>query len=369
MGGMLAVAGPVISGVSALGGLFGGKNKPQTGGDFVMPPVDLPPMWQMPGMNSAAGGALGGIEGMSGMDRTTSGMIRNMIPAYAQNVGQYFQGNPFISSGIQNVQNAASTAQNVGNAMIGQGNTLSGTGAGFLQTMNPILNTAFDPQNALYDRTRQQLQEQTRAGQAARGLEMSPYGAGLENKAMSDFNIDWQNSQLQRMLQGAQGAGGVLQSGQGAMMGGANLGQTGAGMLSSAAMMPYTAYNQVGSDNMGALDRLLNFGDTSTIAGMRVPQQQIQNYLAYLGVGNQANQVMNQAGQLGINKGMLGVEMGKLGLNKSNSMFGQNQILGGNLGTSLAGLGKAWKGWGGGGSSGGWDWSSPTTGDTGGGFW
>ena len=37
-----------------------------------------------------------------------------------------------------------------------------------------------------------------RMTRTARGLGMSPYGAGVENKALSDFNIDWQNQQLQR---------------------------------------------------------------------------------------------------------------------------------------------------------------------------
>jgi hypothetical protein len=74
---------------------------------------------------------------------------------------------------------------------------------------DPIMQQAFDPQQALYNRTVQQTQEQTRAGLEARGLDMSPYGAGVEGSALSNFNIDWQNNQLQRMLQGASGVGGL----------------------------------------------------------------------------------------------------------------------------------------------------------------
>lgn len=62
---------------------------------------------------------------------------------------------------------------------------------------------AFDPQGALYDRTLQRVTDQERAGQSARGLAMSPYGAGLEGQTLSNFNIDWENSMLARQLQAA----------------------------------------------------------------------------------------------------------------------------------------------------------------------
>lgn len=71
-------------------------------------------------------------------------------------------------------------------------------------------NTSLDPQNALHDRAQGQVVDSTRAGESARGLAMGPYGAGLENKAVSDFNIDWQNQQLQRQ---AQGTGSFAQAG------------------------------------------------------------------------------------------------------------------------------------------------------------
>ena len=72
---------------------------------------------------------------------------------------------------------------------------------------NQLYQTALDPQNALYGRTEQRLTDQVRAGQAARGLGNSPVGAAEENQAMSNFNIDWQNQQLSRQLQGVQGFG------------------------------------------------------------------------------------------------------------------------------------------------------------------
>ena len=66
-------------------------------------------------------------------------------------------------------------------------------------------NMGRDPQDALYNRTVQQLQDQTRAGQSARGTAMSPFGAAGEADVMKNFNIDWQNNLLDRQLKGLSG--------------------------------------------------------------------------------------------------------------------------------------------------------------------
>lgn len=67
-----------------------------------------------------------------------------------------------------------------------------------------VAQTAFDPQQALYEQMRGQVQEDVRAGQAARGLGVSPVGASMEQDAMEQFQIDWQNKQLARQAQGLQ---------------------------------------------------------------------------------------------------------------------------------------------------------------------
>lgn len=133
-------------------------------------------------------------------------------------------------------------------------------------------NMARDPQQALYGRTAQQLQDQTRAGQSARGVAMSPYGAAGEADVMKNFNIDWANNQLGRQVQGynaLEGATGgyfrqantdqtnrnaAIQSGTNALLTGANQALAPGGWLSSlwnsggtaapapAANDPYAAY-------------------------------------------------------------------------------------------------------------------------------
>lgn len=65
-----------------------------------------------------------------------------------------------------------------------------------------VYNLARDPQEALYGRTLQRLMDQTRAGQSARGIVMSPYAAGGEADQLRNFNIDWENNLLQRAISG-----------------------------------------------------------------------------------------------------------------------------------------------------------------------
>lgn len=129
----------------------------------------------------------------------------NTNPMYAQSLAQQ-QGinyQPFIQAGQQAGQQYGQLATQAGQqaAMYGQG------AQGAQQAQQQIYQSAFDPQQALYDRTQGQLQDQVRAGQAARGLGVSGVGAGLEDQAMSNFNIDWQNNQLARQQQGIQGMG------------------------------------------------------------------------------------------------------------------------------------------------------------------
>lgn len=90
---------------------------------------------------------------------------------------------------------------------------------------NQVMTTGFDPQDALYNRTQDRLTSQTRASQGARGIDMTPHGAGLENQAMSDFNIDWENAQLQRQALASQAAAQLFGQGGQAIQGGVQLGQ------------------------------------------------------------------------------------------------------------------------------------------------
>lgn len=101
-------------------------------------------------------------------------------------------------------------------ALQGQQGTLSplvgqaaGTFAPLTQAAQTILNAGYDPQNALFNRTQQQLLDQSNALNAMSGVANSPYGAGVTGENLSNFDIDWQNNLLNRMSTAAGAAQGL----------------------------------------------------------------------------------------------------------------------------------------------------------------
>ncbi len=287
--------------------------------------VQMPQMFQMPYMPQAASGAFNSAQTMGGMPNVP----QQLFPQFEQAAGTVLN-NPGAGGMLAGAQGAANLGAGVAGNEFGLGSFLAGSGASMMPYAQPLLAAGFDPQNALYGRTAQQLQEQTRAGEAARGLGNSPFGAGLENQAMSNFNIDWNNNQLQRMLAGAQGATGVMQGAGNAITAGAGLMGQAPGMLASTSMLPYQAYNQIGGDQFNALNTVSGAGMNM----LQTPQAQQNAYMQYLQGGNQSGQVANQTGQLGLNQANLG--------------FNQQQTMGNNLGRSLSMLGGQMGGSGGG---------------------
>src|SRR5262252_6186875 len=176
--GLFSVLPGVLSAGSALGGLFGGGGKANAG-NFQAP---SPQGFMLPGMGDAAGGALSGISGLQGMNLPAS-----LIPQYQSAVGQTGFGNPFAGSAISNAANTGAVGMGVGANMLGAGNMITGAGANLLPYSTNLLQSGFDPQQALYGRTLQQLQDQTRSGLEARGIDSSPYGAGVEADQLRNF--------------------------------------------------------------------------------------------------------------------------------------------------------------------------------------
>ncbi len=245
--------------------------------------------------------------------------------------------NPYAPAYQAGSNAIAPMAWGVGGQQVGASQDLINSGQSMLPYASSILNTGFDPQNDLYARTLQQVTDQSRAGQAARGIATSPYGAGVENKALSDFNIDWQNTQLNRQNTAAQGAGYLTNSAGNAINLGQNVGTQGINTLNAAAALPYSTANTIGNNQFGAINQ---FGGTGQQAST-IPQQQIQDYLNYLGYGNTATNTANSV----YGNSITG----------QNNQFNQQQTLGKNLGASINGIGSSWdKGgfnWMGGGSS------------------
>lgn len=292
---------------SALGGLFGG------GGAGYQGPS--PQSVQLPRVGNAANDFLAGNENLGQYN-----LAGQLLPQYQQLADQY-GANPYGAQATAGAQTGSGYGMDAAARGAGDSASLSGFSSSLIPYASQIGQTAFDPQNALYARSLAETQAQQRAGQSARGVAMSPYGASLENKALSDFNIDWQNQQLDRQTQGASAMGGLLGnvgSGYGQAL---QLGQNASQLAGQAGAMPYDAYQAQGQNQLGWLNALSGAGTQAA----QIPQQQIANYGSYIGMGNAAN---NTA--IGAARGqMAGQQQG----------FQQDQTLGSNLGSSLSSFG------------------------------
>jgi hypothetical protein len=229
-----------------------------------------------PAQNSGFSGILGGMPNV----QQFGSLGPNMLGA-AQGIYDTQMNNPYASLGLGGALGAAGMGGQAAGDQFGTGQYLTGAGLGMLPYAGAIMNTGFDPQNALYARTAQQVQDQIRAGEAARGIAMTPYGAGLENQGMSNFNIDWQNNLLNRQAQAAQAAGGLF--GASGNLAGQGIGmETGApNTLYSTAMLPYATYTGMGQNQYQALMNLMGYG----AAGQNLANVPVQDWLNTMQAG------------------------------------------------------------------------------------
>lgn len=249
-------------------------------------------------------------------DQSAYGGINQLTQLGNQGVyaAQNIQNNPYSADYLGKIQG-------VGNDAYQAGRNISGYGLSMLPDVQALLSLGFDPQQALYSKLQNQNQQQNQALLQQSGVGSTPYGQGVAADANSNFNINWQNQQLQRALQGAQGASGLMSNISG------NVG-AGLGLQQQGAALPYTAFKGVNTDALGALGQAAGIGQTATT-----------DWLAYLSGGT------NQQGA---------------NLNQANSSFQQSQSLGQGLGQGLAGLSKGWGGLSLGGNTG-WGLPAPSS--------
>ena len=253
-------------------------------------------------------------------------------------------------------QNAAGAAPGVYNQGMGMANQVAGSGyQGIAQGLlgaeyaagNQLLQTAYDPQQTLYNQQYQQMLDQQNAINSMNGVSTSPYGAGVTGQAAENFNTSWQNQQLARETQGLAGFTSALQGGvsdysnvmntgvnsynslaSGAVSNyagltgaeanalsslgntagnayntGSNLNTAGLGTLSTAGQVQNAAYLQ---QQQAILDAL-NAQTTGTNASLYGTNAATQAQGQYLGIGQQATagalnawQTQNQANQSAI---------------------------------------------------------------------
>ena len=220
-----------------------------------------------------------------------TGLTQFGIPAI-YTYGTNIQNNPYAGGAISGAVTGSQFALNQQvPQMVNAGTNLTGLANAALPYGQQILQSGFDPQNALYNRTAQQVTDQSNAINAMYGLGSSPAGAGLTQQALSNFNIDWQNQQLARQASAAQGYGALEAPIAAAYQQGTNiLGQVPTTM-SGATAMPYLTYNSLQQQPMSAIANAAN-----TVAGLYNPTTAaMASALGYMGQGTNASAAFNNA--------------------------------------------------------------------------
>lgn len=272
---------------------------------------------------------------------------------------------PFVTAfqQTQNPQQLAAQVTNYGNYLQ---NTLSPADMAASATSfgagNQILNTAFDPQQSLYNTQSANALNTQNAINAMAGIAGTPYGAGVTGQNQQLFNQNWLNQQLGRQATGigaampAFGTGNTLgtagaQAGvAGAMLPYQTLAQAGGlanqvyGTLAQLAQQPYNIQTQGTQNAQTALAQLAQFAQApyntqalgtqnaqTALSGLAnlgnnqyvLPQQTLNDLQSYLGLGQSASQISGNLGALGLQE-------------QQNAFSGLGSLAG--LGTNMLGL-------------------------------
>lgn len=247
--------------------------------------------------------------------------------------------NPFAPGLLSASQNAGTALNTTGNQANTAAPQINAAASSLLPATGQILNTAFDPQQALYQKTVQQTTDAANVNNAQSGTTGSPYGASVANNANQNFNIDWQAQQLANQIAGLGAAGaGVTNAANGATSA-ANLGATGAQDIANAGAIPYNAQQTITGDQSAALQTLLQVLGNSGAGAWNTAD--LNAMMSYLGLGAsqsdiqaQINQQAQQNAQSGIGS-LLGSVLGAgTSLINGPSAF---LNLGGSVGSSVAG--------------------------------
>lgn len=229
----------------------------------------------------------GGMPAQAGY-RQGQGIQRN-IQNYADLMGT---ANPYAYLGMDAARSLVGAGQGVGQQALNNASTLGTYG-------NQILNTAFDPQGALYQRMAGQTADRANAINSMYGLGSSPYGAGLANDASRNFNIDWQNNLLNRQATGLGSAGNAFGQSLG-------LGQGGLNTYYTASNLPYNTYeNQLLQGQQGQQNALNALQQNTQIGQSQysLPTSLLASLAQYLGLGQSASGISGQLGNLGFQQG------------------------------------------------------------------
>lgn len=257
-----------------------------------------------------------------------AGEYGSVLPQYRQ-ISSDMLNNPYAQSYLKSANNAGTFANQTLSPMYQQGGqSLFNAGQGALPFSTSILNMGFDPQNALYDRTLNRLNDSIGVNLARTGV-TGPAAAGIANQAVSDFNLDWRNNQLQRANNAITGYGNLINSAGRGIGGGADIAGQSLPLMTNAGSLPYSTYNSILGNNLSTLNNIGSFSNQQ----YSLPIQTANLLQSYMGLGQTGNQNASNA---------------------ALNQFYQNQALGNQLGSAIGQIGNAW------GSPSSW-FSSPAT--------
>lgn len=217
------------------------------------------------------------------------------MPNYGQQTYQQFQ--PAFTGSMMSSGWDPTQAVQAGNSMIANSQALS-------PYIMQLFQQGFDPQGALYGRAAHDYGEQVDASLSRRGLASSPYGAGVYDKAMGDFNLDWGDRQLGRATSAAGAAGGLFGQQQSGISQGANLGAQAPQWQAQIAQMLSGLGNNAYAFPQSVINNWLNYANAGTTSANNRYAAQMQGYQAqqaadaamWGGIGNLAGSAAGFAG-------------------------------------------------------------------------
>lgn len=216
--------------------------------------------------------------------------------------------NPYAAGMQTAANNAGAGATNIGNLDLSNAQAIGGTVPGTISAAQQVLNMGMDPRGDLYRMLAQQTADKANVQNYQSGVGNTPYGASVANNANTNFNMSWQEQQLQRAIQGLQGYDAGIAGAGAAGTQASNLGSTGAGLIQQGGALPYQAANTITNDQNTALTNLLailqgkgtyDLGGTSSL-------------LDYLGLGAQQSnqQAANNAAAMKTSQSGIGSLLG-----------------------------------------------------------
>lgn len=240
-------------------------------------------------------GAAAGFQQGTGQLATAGSQLYGSTAPQLQQVAQNVQSNPYYTQAQAGAGNAANmaTTQVAPQQFAG---AQQDTQLGGLAAMGgqQVMQTAFDPQSALYNQQYQQNQDQSAAINAMNGVAGSPFGAGLQAQTGQNFNLNWQNAQLGRQAQGIGALGAATTAATGANQAASDLGSAGLNTLAGAAQLPQDVYLQQQQAALAALGGQIQ--GTNAAAGLT--QQSVSDQGQYLNIGQTAAQGATSAAQV-----------------------------------------------------------------------